>query len=83
MVSKISEKEFNYYIDHQEELVKGYDGKVIVLKDNKVIGVFDNDLDAVTEISKTHKIGTFFVHKCGTGEENYTQTFYSPYVSIV
>ncbi len=83
MVSKVLENEFNFYVEHQEELVKKYDGKVIVLKDNKVIGVFDNDHDAVNEISKTHEIGTFLVHKCGAGVENYTQTFYSPFVSFV
>jgi len=82
MVSKILEKEFNYYVEHQEELVKQYDGKIIVLKNNKVIGVFDNELDAISELSKTHEIGTFLVHKCGPGEENYTQTFYTPYVSF-
>ena len=37
----VLEKEFNYYLQHQDELVKEYDGKYIVIKDNAVAGVYD------------------------------------------
>lgn len=70
-------KEFEYYIKHQRELVKKHNGKFIVLKDNIVIGVYDNELDAVEETTKEHKLGTFLVQKCELGIENYTQTYHS------
>lgn len=72
--------EFQYYIDHQDELVQLYRGKVIVIKDGKVIGVYGSDMEAVTETSKVYEMGTFLVQKCDPGA--YTQTFHSRVVLV-
>ena len=69
--------EFKYYLDNQQELVEKYEGKVLVIKDQQVIGVFDSELQAVEETSKEHALGSFLVQKCEPGEESYTQTFHS------
>ena len=71
------EKEFRFYIDHQEEMVKQYDGKVIVLKEGLVLGAYDDELTAVTETKKTHALGTFLVQRVSPGDAAYTQTFHS------
>ena len=71
------EKEFQYYKDHQKELVEKYDGKVIVIKNCKVIGTYDSDEQAFVEISKTHKVGTFLIQKCEAGKQAYTEIFHS------
>jgi predicted aspartyl protease len=70
-------KEFQYYLENQAELVKQYNGKFIVIKDNKVIGTYDSELEAVTETSKQHELGTFLVQKCEPGTSSYTQTYHS------
>ena len=41
------EKEFQYYLDNQNELVKEYNGKVVVIKDQAVIGAYDSDFEAI------------------------------------
>jgi hypothetical protein len=69
--------EFQYYLDHQDELVKKYVGRVLVIKGQKVIADYDSELQAVEETVKTHPLGTFLVQKCEPGEESYTQTFHS------
>jgi len=71
------EKEFKYYIDHQAELVEKYDGKFIVIKDYKVIGAFDSELEAINTTSEQYELGTFLVQKCEPGSESYTQTYHS------
>ena len=71
------EKEFNYYLEHQEELVKKYNGKFLVIKDCNVIGAYDSELEAVEETAKEHELGTFLVQKCEPGSESYTQTYHS------
>lgn len=71
------EAEFQYYLDHQDELVEKYDGKVIVIKDQKVIGDYESDIEAITETQKEHPIGTFLVQRCSAGSEGYTQHFFS------
>ena len=71
------EKEFEYYLEHQDELVKQYNGKFIVIKDCNVIGDFDSELEAVEKTSKIHELGTFLIQKCSPGAESYTQTYHS------
>ena len=71
------EKEFEYYLEHQDELVEKYNGKFIVIKDCNVIGVFDSELEAVEETAKQHELGSFLVQKCEPGSEAYTQTYHS------
>lgn len=70
-------KEFQYYLDHQAEMVEKYNGKYIVLKDGVVLGAYDNELTAVTETQKQHRLGTFLVQKVEPGDAAYTQTFHS------
>ena len=71
------EREFDFYLANQSELVKKYNGKVIVIKDCQVVGVYNTDLEAVNESSKKYELGTFLVQKCEPGSESYTQTFHS------
>lgn len=71
------EKEFQFYLDHQNEMVKEYDGKFIVIKGGKVLGAYDDELAAITETEKSQKIGTFLVQEVSKGESAYTQTFSS------
>jgi len=71
------EKEFAYYLEHQDELVEKYNGKFIVIKDCNVIGVFESELEAVEKTAKQHELGSFLVQKCEPGTEAYTQTYHS------
>ena len=76
-MSKPFEKEFNYYLENQEELVKKYNGKVIVIKDGVVLGAYDSDLEAIDATKINHTPGTFLMQLCAPGKESYTQTFHS------
>ena len=71
------EKEFDYYVKNQAELAKKYNGKYIVIKNQKVIGVFESEIEAVEKTSADHELGTFLVQKCEPGKESYTQTYHS------
>ena len=51
------EKEFQYYLDNQSELVEKYIDKFIVIKDRKVIGVYDSEIKAYSESAKNHELG--------------------------
>ena len=76
------EKEFNYYLEHQEELVKKYKGKFIVIKDCSVIGAYDSEIEALEKTTEKHELGTFIVQKCAPGSENYTHTYHSRVVIV-
>ena len=71
------DKEFRYYLDHQEEMVDQYNGCVLDIKNSLVIGVYDSEADAVSATRKEHKVGTFLVQRVSPGEKGYTQRFHS------
>ncbi len=71
------EEEFQYYLVHQDEIVARHNGKFVVIKGGKVIGVFADELTAVRESAKTHELGSFLVQKVEPGTGAYTQTFHS------
>lgn len=70
-------KEFEYYLEHQDELVKQYNGKFIVMKDCQIRGAYDSEIEAVEKASKEFELGTFLVQKCEPGTESYTETYHS------
>lgn len=69
--------EFEYFLKNKKELVDKYDGRFIVIKDQKVIGNYESELEAVEETSKDQEVGTFLVQKCKQGDDSVTQTFHS------
>lgn len=71
------EKEFAYYLEHQDQLVKQHNGKYIVIKNGEILGAYDDELAAVEETQKSHELGTFLVQKVSPGTADYTQTFHS------
>jgi hypothetical protein len=76
-MSKPLEKEFKYYLDNQDELVKKYNGNFIVIKNQKVIGAFRTELEAIKKTSQKEKLGTFLIQKCEPGSDSYSQIFHS------
>lgn len=69
--------EFDFYLAHQTDLVKQYNGRFVVIKGGKVLGAYDDAAVAITETQKTHALGTFLVQKVEPGTTAYTQTFHS------
>lgn len=75
--NKNLEKEFEYYIANQEELVKTYNNKFLVIKDQKVVGSFDTSSEAYASGSEKFEVGSFLIQFCSAGKSSYTQTFHS------
>ena len=71
------QQEFQYYLANQEELIEKYDGRVIAIKGEEVLGDYDSYLSALTETTKDHKEGTFLLQKVSAGAQDYTATFHS------
>jgi len=76
-MTKPLEREFLFYIDHQDELVAKYRGRFVVIKGHEVLGVYDDELEAISASAQDHEVGTFLVQKVEPGEENYTQHFHT------
>lgn len=70
-------REFNFFIEHQDELAREYNGKYIVIHGEKVIGAFESALEATTEAKKRFKPGEFLVQLARLGTETITKSYYS------
>ncbi len=68
------QKEFDFYLENQEALVEKYNGKVIVVKDGKVLGSYDSHYEAIVETQKVYELGTFLVQLVTPGKDAYTAT---------
>ena len=69
--------EFRFYRANQDDMVSKYDGKVIVIKNHKVIGVYDSVTAAVTQTRRQDKPGTYLVQQVSEGDKAYTRTFHT------
>lgn len=71
------EKELKFYVKHQNEFLKSYLGKFLLIKDEKLIGAFDTSSDAYDAGKSKFELGTFLIQKCEPGNESYTQVYHS------
>ncbi len=71
-MNKELEKTFQYYIDNLNELYEKYPKKYIVLKDCKVLGVYDNYESALKESLVNNKLGTFIIQFVDINPSSYT-----------
>ncbi len=71
------EKEFDYYLKNKQILIKDYLNKFIVIMDERVVGSYASQEEALKEASKNHKLGTFLIQKVSDNEEDITQRFFS------
>lgn len=71
------EREFNYFLDHQDELVKNYNGKFLVIKDESVVKAYNTKQEAYDDATARFELGSFFIQECLPGVQSHTQTFHS------
>lgn len=76
------EPEFQYFLDHQQEIFQQYGDKVVVIVGDEIIGNYDNEIQAIVESRKTHPQGTFLVQRSGPDARVYTAHFHSPIVTF-
>lgn len=71
------DRAFEFYLENQSELVEKFDGKFIVIKDDEIVGVYDNEIDAVTASTTKYPKGSFLVQHVTQGNDEYTEVFHS------
>jgi hypothetical protein len=71
------EKEFKFYLSHQNEFVEKYTGKYVVIKEHEFLGAFSSEVEAIQVTMRNYPLGTFLVIHCTPGTDSYTQTFHS------
>ena len=57
------EIECQCYLKRREEFLREHLGKYVVIKGETLLGVYDNEYDAVDETIKSHDLGSFLVRQ--------------------
>jgi hypothetical protein len=73
---------FYWYLANQDELVKTYNGKHLVIVDKKVVDAYDTHAAAYLNAEKKYGLGNFILQECTPGNEAYTAHCYTPGVSF-
>lgn len=76
-------KEFQFFKDHQKELVDQHRGKVLVIIGEDVVGVFETPFEAYLDSISKYKPGSFMIQVCNSGPEAYTVTINTESISRV
>ena len=72
------EKEFDWFLEHHDELVEKYNGKFVTIKNFTILGAYEDTGHAISEMQKMgHELGTFIVQGVSPGNEAYTRKFHS------
>lgn len=67
-------EELNFFIRNQDELVRKYLGKALVIKGNELYAVYDTALEAYVRLERDHELGKAMIQLCEPGPEAYTAT---------
>lgn len=77
-------KNLEWYIGNQKELAQKYNGKVLLIVDQRLVKVFDDMGTAYVEASKQYPSGTFTLQPCSPDPESYTLMLSDPgYAALV
>lgn len=71
------ETEYQYFMEHQQELAAKYSDKYIVIVGNNVVGVYETNEDAYEESLKRYNLGEFLIQECSPDASSYTMVFHS------
>ncbi|MDR2732389.1 MAG: hypothetical protein LBB36_04135 [Fibromonadaceae bacterium] len=70
------DREYNYFISNQNELVRRYNKKILVIRENSVVGSYKTFEKAYNDAVKKYPLGTFLIQECVAGEKAYTTYCY-------
>lgn len=71
------DSDFEFFKRNMVDLYKEYGDRFIVIKDERVLGVYDSFEKAINETLKTEKLGDFLVQQCTDNDANFTHVFQS------
>ena len=73
---------FKYYLNHQDELVKQYNGKYLIITLDGVVGAYDSMREGYDTALSTYGKGNFMLQLCTEGDSAYSQQFFTSRVAF-
>ncbi len=66
------EKEYDYYLTIREELAREHHGKLVAIKGDEVLGIFDSYRQAANAVYVEHEYGTVLMQELGRDYEYFS-----------
>jgi hypothetical protein len=76
-------KNLDWYIANQKELAAKYNGKVLLIVDQKLVKAFDSIAEAYAVASSSYVEGTFTLQPCSPDPESYTLMLADPVYAVL
>jgi hypothetical protein len=70
-------KQYIYFLDNKDSLIKKYPGKILVISDNFEVYAFDSKEDAYTFGVKTFGFGNMLIQECSESAISKVRKFHS------
>jgi hypothetical protein len=70
------EKEYSFFEEIRDNLVKEHLGEYVAIKGNKILDFYKSQEEALENLSQKHEPGTFLIQHC-VSEETETQVFHT------
>jgi len=67
--------DFDYFLENMEVLYREHGHKFVVVKNQSVLGVYDNFMNAYETTLKKEEIGTFLIQECFDNKEKLVHHF--------
>jgi hypothetical protein len=69
---KERKQDFDFFIEKYKELYNEYGHKFLVIRNQRILGSYDTELEAITDTKKQYPLGSFIVQECNGDESGYT-----------
>jgi hypothetical protein len=71
-------KDLEWYIANQRKLSEKYNGKVLLIVNQHLIGAFGSMQEAYAAAIKDYALGSFSLQPCSPDSDSYTLTLHNP-----
>jgi len=61
--------DFNYFLENMNDFYRSYGQKFVVVKNQGILGVYENFNNALESTLKTEEMGTFLIQECFDSKE--------------
>ncbi len=76
----MQDSDFQWFLDHYDELYKKYGRAYLAIKEAKVLGAYGSYAEGVRAAARTEEPGTFIVQLCDGTEAAYTNYVLSNFI---
>ena len=77
-MTKPLEKEYEYYLEIRVELARQHHGKYVAIKNQEVLGIFDDYRQAANAVYVEHEPGTVLMQQIGRDYEYFHAMLHIP-----